>query len=125
VNKEFGENLSTLLSLLASTAALATAILIKGEGQIYAFAVATVGFCALGWFIFRRYQRRKLFRRVISQRGEDDRAVGFNGAISYSREDAGRFYGREHDIVSIAAQIQQDNYRLGVLYGESQIVVLY
>lgn len=120
MGKEFRETISGILALIVSIAATVTAIQ-KEQWRDYAIAFAVLGLCGLGWVLFRRYQRRQQFRRVISQRGEVDRAVGFNGAISYSREDASRFYGREHDIVSIAAQIQQDNYRLGVLYGESGV----
>jgi hypothetical protein len=34
-------------SLIASTAAMATAILIEGKGQLYALALAALGFCML------------------------------------------------------------------------------
>jgi len=125
-DKDIFDRLSTILSLVVSIVAiLSVALYGKTEAKIrwwvYAVALAIIGLTWLGWFIYRRYKRKRLLKRVILQRSDEGKPIGFNGALAYTQDDCDRFFGRENDIVSFLAQIKQDDYRYGVLYGESGV----
>lgn len=119
MEKEFGKNLSTVLSLMATLVSLVTAMSSGGQMQAYALAVAIVGGVALLVLVYHRVVRRKRYKRSIGHRGDKEQATGFIGAISYSRTDAVRFFGRDADIDAICAQLQQESYC--VLHGESGV----
>ena len=114
----FWKQISIALSILVALAG----ILGKFEETplSYLIALLAVGLSLLAWMVIQRAQRNRALSRSILVVSEGTPA-GFNGVEPYSWCDSNRFYGREVDIVAIIAQIQQDNYRNGVIYAESGV----
>ncbi|NIM11570.1 MAG: AAA family ATPase [Candidatus Aminicenantes bacterium] len=87
---------------------------------MFAIIIAAFG---LSWFAFLLYRffKRKKHRRRKLHIGKEPGDTGFNEALSYTTNDAHRFYGRQNDTFNIMNQITREDYRLGVLHGESGV----
>lgn len=113
--------LYTLIALIASLATIIPALFFGKHVNetynwwVYIIAVVIIGSVWLCWLMYRRYKHTKLFNHNLEQSEKS----GFNGALSYTRDDKDRFFGRHNDIVSLLTQIKQNEYHMGVLYGES------
>lgn len=120
-NNDFFNRFFTIIALITSLGALiSTVFLGKIDNEtnnlwIYVIAAVIVVLIWIGWFIRRRYKHKQLSKHNLQQ---NDKSA-FNGALSYSRDDKDRFFGRHTDIISLLTQIKQDEYHLGILYGES------
>ncbi len=109
---------TTLISLgVIVTAILGKNIVNASPWVVYPIAAATL---CLIWFCrwwYEKNRQRRIFKQTIPQNEKS----GFNGALSYTSDDKDRFFGRQSDIVSLLTQIKQDDYQLGVLFGESGV----
>lgn len=115
--KEF---VTYIISLLISSGGLVTAVKSIGVLRIAAIIVTLLGLGWLLYLILRTPKRKKLKRRALPP-DEEGRLTGFNEALSYTYNDAHRFYGRSNNIFDIINKIDRDGYKLGVLHGESGV----
>ena len=108
---------------------LPTAVLMTASGFVAAVKnvggyrtafviLAVFGLVFFCWTLYRRIQKKKQREKSIRSQYL---STGFNETLSYTLNDANRFFGRKEDVQRLINQIDRDEYNLGVIYGESGV----
>lgn len=99
------EIINFVSSLLVFVAGLFGAI--KNVGGLGMFAIIIAAF-GLSWFAFLLYRffKRKKHRHRKLHTGKEPGDTGFNEALSYTINDAHRFYGRQNDTFNVESNRQ-------------------
>lgn len=91
-----------------------------GSWRLFLIAFFLIAVVFSGIMVYRFVRRKKRERHSLPK-STQKKAFTFNGALSYTTDDAHRFFGRSRDSFHIYQQINQEKYRLGVLYGPSGV----
>ena len=84
----------------------------RGAGWVKAVGLAATAFLGA---LYYAASRHRASRSLPAFPG----GAAFRGLLPFQEADRGRFYGRESDTPALFEMIRQDDFRFGVLFGES------